>query len=53
MGTTYHPEERLVGKVLVLLDGGEDAEYEADEDHHEPERGKGREIDTSQQIDAK
>ena len=34
---THHPKEGLVGEVLVLLYGGEDAEYEADEDHHEPE----------------
>ena len=37
---THHPKEGLVGEVFVLLYGGEDAEYEADEDHHEPESGE-------------
>ena len=39
---SHHPEESLVGEVLVLLDGGEDAEDEADQDHHEPETERGQ-----------
>ena len=45
---THHPEECLVGKVLVLLDGGEDAEYQAHQDHHEPERERDGDIRLSE-----
>jgi len=34
---TYHPEERLIGEAHVAVDCRENAEYEADEHHHEPE----------------
>jgi len=33
----YHPEERLIGEVNVTIDGRQNAEYETDEHHHEPE----------------
>ena len=33
---TYHPEQGLVSEVLILVDCGKDAEYEADQHQHEP-----------------
>ena len=35
-GGPYHPEEGVVGELCVFLDGGEHAEYEADQHHQEP-----------------
>lgn len=35
-GFTYHPKQRFVSEVHVLLYGGQHTEDQADEDHHEP-----------------
>lgn len=48
--STHHPEERLIGELGVIFDGGKHTEDEADQHQHETETEVHCECDTISEI---